>query len=186
MSDIRILTLDPAFRNTGWAVINLHPASEEILAAGVITTKKIDKKLKSFAGSDNHRCAQIIAAGILKLLEEWKVEIICAEAQAGSKNSRAAMLMGMGWGIISAISHLQNLPVLQVRPQEVKEVNVGSKRASKEEIKEAVCARYPEAEKAIEHIKPPSLREHAYDAVAVAVACFDSTEIATLRRLSAI
>jgi Holliday junction resolvasome RuvABC endonuclease subunit len=92
--------------------------------------------------------------------------------------------MGMGWGILSAVSCVKDLPVLQARPQEIKEANAGKKSASKEQVRAAVTKRYPEASRQIAYIKPPSLQEHAYDAISAGVACLNSTEVATLRRIA--
>lgn len=185
MPDVHVLALDPSFRNTGWAVVRLEPEQEVVLAVGCISTKKANKKQKAFAGDDNHRCAQEIARVLGRLLEEWMPEIVCAEAQAGSKSSKAAMLMGMGWGIISALTEVREVPVLQVTPVAIKEANTGSKKASKDEIEQAVRQRYPEVEALLETagVKPAQC-EHVWDALSAAIACFDSNEVRTLRRLA--
>ena len=184
MPNPRILTLDPSFRHFGWVIIDINSASEDIVAAGVIVTKKADKKLKRYVSDDDHRCSQLIASALTQVILKWQPTIICAEALSVPRSSRAAMTMGMSWAVLSAVSFLQDIPVLQVSTQEAKEVNAGSKKASKDEVRAAVCRRYPKAKSTIAHIKPPSLHEHTYDAIAAAVACFDSTEIATLRRIA--
>lgn len=185
MDSVYLLALDPSFRNTGWAVIRLQFASEDIVKVGCISTTKADKKLKAFAGDDNHRCAQEIARDLDGLFEEWQPELVCAEAQAGSKNSRAAMLMGMGWGILSTVTQLREVVVLQATPKRIKEANTGSKTASKKQIEQAVKERYPHAEAILADsgIKPAQ-EEHVWDAISVAVACLGSSEVQTLRRLT--
>jgi Holliday junction resolvasome RuvABC endonuclease subunit len=185
VTGVNLLALDPSFRNTGWAVISLGKATELVVQVGVIRTKKADKKLKAFAGDDNHRCAKEIATALDTLLEEWMPDLVLAEAQSGSKNSRAAQLMGMGWGVISAVTCIRDVTVLQVPPTLVKEANTGSKKASKKEIEAAVKRRYSGAEKLMEAANiNPGDREHVWDAISVAIACFDSNEVRTLRRIA--
>lgn len=181
---VHILVLDPSFRNTGYVVLALQPTGEVIKEAGVIVTKKADKKKRAYAGDDNHRCAQEIATRLDGLLTTWGPSIIIAEAQAGSKSSKAAQLMGMSWGVISGLAVVFDIPVMQAQPTDVKEANCGNKKASKDDIREAVQEQYPEAEAAVAHIAPPSLHEHVYDALAVFVACRDSNEVRTLRQLA--
>lgn len=184
MPSARILTFDPSFRHFGWAAMDIHTKSEEVIATGVIVTKKADKKLKRYAGDDDHRCCRIITEQLIHVIAEWEPLLICAESLSPPRSQRAAMLMGMGWAILSAVSFINEVPVLQMQVQDIKEANAGSRKASKEEIRKAVCERYPEAANRVSHINPDGLHEHAYDAIAAAVACLDSTEIATLRRIA--
>lgn len=178
-----VLTLDPSFRHNGWAVVELSAAGTRIIAAGVIVTKKADKKQKAFAGDDNHRCSQEIAEQLSAVIDCYKPVMITAEAQAGSKNSRAAQLMGMNWGVVSAVACLKGVPILQATPTAVKRALTGKKDASKQEIEEVVVARFPELVSLLQATRPKSLHEHAYDAAAVYIACEDSTEIKMIKRM---
>ena len=184
MNPVSILALDPSFRNLGWAVLNVWPDGEEVIASAVITTKKANKKLKRFAADDNHQCAQHLADKLIEVIKDHHVKLICAESSWGFKGSKAAQLAGMTWGVLSAVSLVYRLPVLQATPTEIKEANVGTTSATKEEVREAVLERYPEAKEAVERVTKEKLQEHGYDAIAAAVACLRSTEIATLRTLA--
>lgn len=178
----RVLALDPAFRNTGWVVVEVCPGQRDrLLDGGVIETKPANKKMKRFAGDDNHYCSQIIARKLIEIIDKWQIKFICAESQSGSKNSKAAQLMGMGWGIISAISVTEEVNVLQVRPQEIKEAVTGKRAASKGEIKLAVMENYIEIKGIIEKIDKASKHEHVYDACAVMLTCTDSLEVNLFR-----
>ena len=55
---IKVLVVDPSFRNTGWAVIHAHAKGERAVNVGVIRTKKGD----GYVGEDNERCSRIIAS----------------------------------------------------------------------------------------------------------------------------
>ena len=177
-----ILTLDPSFRNTGWAVLELADSDESIVDLGCICTKKADKKRKAFAGDDNHQCASHIADELRGLVLKYRPRLICAEAQSGSKNSSAAMLMGMAWGVVSTIATLFEVPVLQVTPVRVKEALTGSAKASKAEIEAAVRQRYPTAEGYMSGLVG-GLHEHVWDCLAVAITCYNSTEVRVLRNV---
>jgi Holliday junction resolvasome RuvABC endonuclease subunit len=177
-----VLALDPSFRNTGWVVVSVS-SPEVVIDAGVICTKKADKRAKAYAGDDNHRCSTQIARGLNDLVETFRPVLVVAEAQAGSKNSRAAQLMGMAWGVLSSVMAVRDIPVLQARPTDVKLGATGSRAASKEEVEAAMRALWPTLGDICKRIRPPSLHEHVYDAVAAYVACRDSTEVHTLRRI---
>ena len=169
----------------GYSVLCLtRDGSEQIVDIGVITTKKADKKLKAYAGDDNHRCSQILADGLDVLVEGYQPSLIVAEAQSGSKNSRAAQLMGMAWGVVSTVAAIHGIPVLQARPTQIKKACTGKGQASKEEIQEAVTVQFPASpEWLLNNVKPKSLHEHVYDSLSVYIACRDSTEVQTLKQV---
>ena len=182
--NVYVACVDPSFRHFGWSIVELRTHKDVICAGDVIVTKKADKKVKAFAGDDNHRCTQIIAGQFHAVLSHWKPKLIISEAQSGSKSSRAAQLMGMAWATLSTLALIHQLPVLQATPQAIKKANVGKITASKEEVQSTVRHRYAEAEGLAEDITPNSLREHFYDSISAFVACLDSNEIRTLRLLA--
>ena len=179
-----ILCLDPAFRHLGVTVISLLMASEEVVHASVVCTEKQNKKAKVLAADDNHRCSQELAGHLMAVIKQWKPVLICAESMQGSQNSHAALLQGMSWGVVSAVTRVLNIPVLQTTPQTVKKVLCGRKDASKDDIEAAVCKLFPSMVPLAAKIQPASLREHAYDAAAVGYTCLGSTEIHSIRRMA--
>jgi len=181
----QLLLLDPAFRHFGWAVLRFEPKGEQIVAGGVFNTTKIDKKRKVLQSDDNHRCAMELAKGIETLINTFEPTLICAESQQGSKNAHAMQLQGMAWGVLSAVAALRQIPVLQATPQSVKKALCGRLDASKEAIQAAVLARYPDVLGLAATTRPPSLHEHIYDSVAVGITCLTSTEVQTIRQMSA-
>jgi Holliday junction resolvasome RuvABC endonuclease subunit len=180
----KLLLCDPAFRNFGWAVMELGLEEERVVDVGVVRTEKSDKKQKLLASDDNHRCVGEIVLGLLHPLLLHQPFMICAESQQGSKNAHAMQLQGMAWGALSAIVHSRKVPLLQASPQAVKKALCGRKDASKEDIEAAVCKRYAEVSRLVQAIKPPSAREHIYDAIAVGVTCLSSETIQMARRMA--
>ena len=178
-----VLLLDPAFRNFGWAVMTLGPVEDFICDVGVITTKKADKKQRLYVSDDNHTCSTHIAQQLQSIVATYCPIFICAEAQQGSKSSKAIQMQGMAWGILSAVAAVNRVPVLQAQPQQVKKALTQRNDASKEEIEAVVCKHYTDLAERVKIIKPKSLHEHIYDACAVGIACLNSTEIQTARRM---
>ena len=93
--------------------------------------------------------------------------MVYAEAESGSQSSKAAQLMGKSWGVVSAVTLMVDVPVMQVQPKELKKVLTGEQTASKKDIEAAVKERFPGVEKLFEDIKPRGVHEHGYDAIAV-------------------
>ena len=179
-----LLLLDPAFRHFGWAVMTLGQEVETIVECGVIRTEKAQKKQKLLASDDNHRCTGEIVKGLMEVAAKYQPFLICAESQQGSKNAHAMQLQGMAWGALSAIVHMSKLPLLQAGPQTVKKFLTGRRDASKEDIEAVVCSRYANLKDLVAEIRPPSLHEHVYDAVAVGVACLGSETIQMARKMA--
>jgi crossover junction endodeoxyribonuclease RuvC len=183
--DIRIMAVDPAFRFTGWVLIELMENGERLQAVGLIKTEKSDKKRKILVCDDNHRRSSEIATALHTAMVGFNPHVVCAESLVGSRNASSAVQQGMGWGVLSAVVTVNGIPILQNTPQGVKKSLCGSKAATKEEIEDAVVKRYPEARTIVESaINPPSVREHVYDAIAVAISCLGASEIQTLRRMA--
>jgi Holliday junction resolvasome RuvABC endonuclease subunit len=74
--------------------------------------------------------------------------------------------------------------LLNVQAEEAKRAATGKKSATKDEVAAGVLARWPEARALVEALKPASIHEHATDALAVAMAVWDSPAVAGLRRFS--
>ena len=166
----RVLALDPSFRNTGW--VFLHVGDElgvRILDAGVIRTEpsKNKKELKSVA---NHNATKLIARELWKLFTTIKPRYVLAESKAGSKSATAGELMAMAQAAVACTSEFVGYEVNLVTPHKVKKTLTGKTKASKEEIRDAVIAQYPDCVPIIGKIKPASKQEHAYDALAVFMA----------------
>ena len=182
MGEVRVMGVDPAFRNTGWVHMQLGDSSERIQAVGLVRTKKTDKKMRILESDDRHRCCNEIAMALNSAIDVFVPHYICAEALVGSKGAAAATMQGMAWGVLSAITAVRKIPVFTVSPQGMKKALCGSKSASKEDIENAVKARYPNAAGIVGSINPPGAREHVYDAIGVVIACLGLPEIMALKR----
>lgn len=179
---VRILGIDPAFRNTGWACMELCEHGEAVRSVGLIRTQKSDKKHKILVADDNHRCCREITNALVSAIKAYDPHVICAESMVGSQNAKSATQLGLAQGIISTIVTMLDIPLIQATPQGVKKALCGVNNASKQDIEDAVLKLYPVGG-LVGDIKPPSAREHVYDAIAIIKTCLNSTEIQTLRRM---
>jgi Holliday junction resolvasome RuvABC endonuclease subunit len=101
------------------------------------------------------------------------VDVIAIEAMSFPRNASSASKMSLTWGVISALSALWEIPMIQVSPQDIKEAVTGSRKASKALMETTLSKRYPEVLTALEDV-PMSRREHPYDALGAIVASLGS------------
>lgn len=155
------------------------------MSLGVLQTQKLPGKRNVYAAEDNVRRARELAQQFSRLFQAQPMGAICAEAMSFPRNSSAAAKVAMCWGVLSTLAEQHQIPILQLSPQEVKKAVCGTKDAAKKDIQYALEIRYGEARlhKLLAGVAPSS-REHAYDALAVVVACMDSEAIRLARRIS--
>jgi Holliday junction resolvasome RuvABC endonuclease subunit len=182
---MRILGLDPGFANLGWCVAIYHPHETgpsltglSVTDMGCIETKKDPRKV--LVSVDNVRRAQAITWMLRDIIWEASdeepvrlVDAIAIEAMSFPRNASSAAKVSLAWGVISALSALWEIPVIQASPQDIKEAVTDSRKASKALMETTLGERYPEVLKLLEDT-PPSRREHPYDALGAIVASLGS------------
>jgi crossover junction endodeoxyribonuclease RuvC len=175
---VRILGLDPGFANLGWCMA-LYP-DLKVVSMGCIETKKDQRKV--LVSVDNVRRAQRLTRELRELIWEIAtvkvepvrmVDIIAVEAMSFPRNASSAAKVSLAWGVISAISALWEIPVIQASPQDIKEAVTGSRKASKALMESTLNLGYPEVLTLLEGT-PQSRREHPYDALGAIVASLGS------------
>jgi len=149
---------------------------------GIFSTEQSDKKRHVLACDDNLRRVGEIALFIDEKIRINSVKIICSEAISYPRNAGAAAKVALCFGAIGCIAKLTNTPIVQASPQEVKKRLCGKKDASKEDVERAVKAKY-DLSKFLVGVRV-SLHNHAFDALASAITCFDSDAVVMARRLS--
>ncbi len=175
---------DPGLAHFGFASLALHARGEEPLDLGVLKTVKSDAKRKMLTADDNVRRGRELVDALGVSLGDG-TRLVCSESFSHPRNSSAAAKLSLSWGIFIAHVHLRDLPLLQASPQEVKLAVCKTKDASKQDIQDALIARYPGADllgkldarkqNTKEH------REHAFDALATIVTCLNSEIVRMLR-----
>lgn len=185
-----ILGVDPGFKNVGWGAIGRQGGRLVPVGFGVIRTEKSSAKREVRAADDNLRRAREIAHGLFLLMSAirgggdlWTPKVFCVESMSFPRNASSAAKVAMTWGVLATISEMLKMPLIQASPQEVRRALLGfvGKKASKEEVRDAVLKKLPAL---VEHPGwkelPSSLHEHVYDSFAVALACQDSEVVRML------
>lgn len=203
-----VLGLDPGFASFGYAVLALPTGGlaedPAVVALGTLRTKGTDKKQRVLAADDNIRRARELAVPIRTLIhighvgasrdggpkpvmgglfDERGIALVCAEKMSFPRSSSAAAKMAMSWGMIVANLERRGVPLLQASPQDVKRRVTGNASASKEEVERAMVKRFGRGLYRMLGKTPKTQHEHAFDALAVVIACLGSEEGLMLRNL---
>jgi Holliday junction resolvasome RuvABC endonuclease subunit len=187
---VLVMGLDPGFSKIGYSFVRLGGHTDVPIRMGLIQTKKSDKKLKVLASDDNFRRAKSIALELSQLvasveISEGPVRVFCVEAKSFPRNASAAAKVAMFWGVLAKLSVDTGIPVVQVRPQEIKQKLCKKAKASKAEVQDACRTIFggDGLDRLVEGIATSNL-EHPYDSLATVVACLDSETLRLARRMS--
>lgn len=173
---ILALGLDPGFTAFGWSVVRVGVNDEELVALGVLRTKKgKDAKLKR--DDDHRRCAEL-ARGLLEVTSRWRPAVICAEAltHVPARPGRPAPVLAVSkgarvWGLVDMLSEVYRVALLQAAPQTIKKATTGKASASKVEVQAALDERLGgRVSELLAPIRARSVHEHPVDATGAVVA----------------
>ena len=155
---MRILAIDPAIRNTGFAIVEGDHKSQSPLAFDVISVPRIVSQSGALAA---------IRTGLSNLIEKWEPDEVAVEGIIYVQSHRTAISMGAARAapLIAAASH--GLTVYEYSPKKVKKAIVGKGTADKGQVAFMIRALLglPET--------PPS---DAADALAIALAHLQASD----------
>lgn len=177
---MRILAIDIGLASMGWAVLDVeHNASGgkphlSVAACGVWVTEKEAKKRQLHTSSDDARRIDILVDRIEEARRTYAPQLCAYELPAGQKGARAAHALGAAHGLVRAALRVGRAAVVEVTALDAKVAATGSKVASKQKVIDAVTPIAADLERI-----PKTEREHAADAVAVAIAAA-SSEVARM------
>lgn len=134
-----VLSLDPAFANTGYVVFH----TGQPIAHGVIETAKESKKRAIYSGDDDARRIRMIAERIRELVRQYDVKVITCESPAGAQNANAAKALAYARAIPTVVACMLDLDIITVQPNDTKTALSNVKNADKDVIEAAVAALYP-------------------------------------------
>lgn len=146
MRKLKIIGLDPSLSNFGiaYATLDIDTLKFTVDDLRVVTTEpEKDKKVRKVVrkNSEDLERAKLLHKGAVAATEgAW---LAFAEVPVGSQSSRAMASYGVCIGILAAVNAV--MPMIQVTPTEVKLAGAGVKTATKEEMIEAMIAKYPDA-----------------------------------------
>jgi crossover junction endodeoxyribonuclease RuvC len=182
-----ILGVDAGLAAMGWAVVEPDNDQPRCVALGVIRTEPSDRKRKVGAADDLVRRTNEIWRELNHVFRAWSIRLVSAESFSPPRNASSAAKTSIALGQVIAHAAQRGLPFVQSSPQEVKKATTGSKSASKDDVEAAVRALY-RPKQHLDFIAawdrvPPSLTNHAWDALAVVRSVWE-TDIAKAARVS--
>lgn len=167
MSSIKVIAIDAAFSNMGLAAasikINGDVICHDLL---LVSTEGQDKMVVRKSSNDLRRAQELVQA-----LKEWTTkhgpQIAFAEVPSGSQSAAAARALGIAVGVLASCS----VPIIEVSPMEVKRLfGTGKKGATKEEIIDWACRKWPGAPWKVFKGRITKNNEHLADAMATIAA----------------
>lgn len=163
---MRIVGIDPGFANIGVADVRVLSGLYVLEELAVIRTEKTGLP----AREDTIKRAQQIALELDRFVR--RADVLAIEAMSYPRNASAAAKMAMCYGVIAALAMRHGCEIAQFSPKAAKKAVCGDPGASKEVVQESVQCYFSEAElrDAWKSEVPPSLRNHAYDALSIVIA----------------
>lgn len=150
---MKAIGIDPGLAMTGFGVVEALDYGGKACEWGAIRTRShypLPFRLKTIYDS------------LKGIIERWKPDfLVLEEVFVLNQYPKAAIQLGEVRGIIYLMAQEGGIPVIEVRPTEVKYALTGSGRADKEQMKRAV--------RQILRIEKPIRSSHAGDALALAL-----------------
>ena len=148
-----ILGIDPSLRNTGYGLISYQTHRLQFMAAGTISTGKMEtfaQKLK------------LLYDGVFEVIKHYKPDVFAIEETFYNTNAKTSLLLGHARGVLILAGASANLDVLEYSAKSVKKALTGNGSASKEQVKYMV-------ERVLNYYDLPEKNFDISDALAVAL-----------------
>lgn len=155
---MRVLAVDPAVRNTGYAIVDGDVKSQQALEYGVISIPARLKQSQALAA---------VCTGLTNLIQKWEPDEVAVEGVIYVQSHRTAISMGAARAaaMIAAANH--GLRTFEYAPRKVKAAVVGNGTAKKEQVAFMIRALLGLSE------TPPS---DAADALAIGIAHISASD----------
>lgn len=180
---MRIVGIDSGLATFGYCIVRLGEP-DVVENVQVLRTERSAEKRRIRVADDTADRISYLAGELHEVLKRTPdVVALCVEAVAlpyGKLQTSVVSALGRARGIVDTLAVVHGLPVVEEQPQFLKKLATGTKSASKEDVQTALEARFPE----LGALWPPqkTLREHAGDAVAAALAGLQSDVVKAARR----
>jgi len=157
---VKAIGIDPGLAMTGFGVVEALSRGGKACDWGAIRTNSncpVPLRLKTIYDELN------------ELLEKWRPDLLVIEAVFVLKEyPKAAIQLGEVRGVIYLAAQERDIPVVEVKPTEVKSALTGSGRADKEQMKKTI--------QRILRMEGPLHSSHAGDALALALTGLSRSE----------
>ena len=122
---MRVLSIDPAIRNTGYAVIEGDHRAAHALEYGTLSLKST---------LSQSECLLQIHRKVVELIEKWQPDELAIEEIIYVQSHRTAISMGSARAATVIAAASKNLPIMEYPPSCVKQAAVGTGRADKSQV----------------------------------------------------
>jgi Holliday junction resolvasome RuvABC endonuclease subunit len=188
MPIFNVTGIDPSLTNFGFALMSYDSNKDSLKVNGLKLVSPDVKKLKQVRVNSNdlRRSKELYTAMQKHTLGR---HVVFSEIPSGAQSARAALSFGISIGILASCP----VPLIEMQPQQVKKLTVGTRTASKEEMIEWAMEEFPDAPwllherngKTYKKGDPMKPNEHLADAVAVVYAGIQSEQFLQLKALFA-
>lgn len=121
---LRILGIDPGSRRTGFGVIESGRYHPNYVVSGVIRVEKL---------SGSEKLTNIFKS-IGQIIEQYQPDVLAIEKVFVYKNPNSAIVLGQARGVILCAAALQNVPIMEYTPTQIKNTVVGKGHAGKQQV----------------------------------------------------
>lgn len=122
---MRVIGFDPGINHTGFGILDYNKRNAKAHGYGVIRPPQ--KKLLP-------ERLEYLHDETMKLLEEFKPDVVAVEDTFYSNNFKSALMLGQARGMVILASARNNIPCSEFAPRKVKQSVVGNGNASKEQV----------------------------------------------------
>lgn len=121
---MRILGIDPAFRVSGFGVVQLTRLTPHYVVSGSI-------KVAHLASGER---LQHLYNAMQQLITQFQPQVIAIESPFIYKNPQTAIKLGMARGVIMLAAAQHQLPISEYTPTQIKSAVVGKGHAHKAQV----------------------------------------------------
>lgn len=151
---MRILGVDPALNNSGWAILDKKSDGTIVFVAiGHISNN---------SNADYYTKLSNIRNEIEKIVEFYKPDVFSIEETFVNNNASSSLKLGVVRGVFFSVALQYNIRISEHKPNEIKKTITGNGKADKQQVNFMVKILVPKA-------NPKTLDES--DALAIALTC---------------
>ena len=157
---MRVLSIDPGIRTTGFGIIDSKSSKLSLIACGTINPKVSDNLPLRL----NHLFEEAES-----IINKFSPDIFSIEDMFYSKNVKTAMILGQARGAMIIAAAQANIEIFEYAPRKVKMSVCGNGGASKEQVQYMVMK--------ILNLKEIPGTTDVSDAIAVGICCLNQVQI---------
>ena len=157
---IRILGIDPGIAATGWGVIEAEGSKFRLLEYGYI---------KTIPSQTPGQRLMIIYDTIKHIIDQYEPRKASIEDIFFARNKLSAIPVAQAKGVILLAAEIKKVETFVFTPLQIKQALTGNGRAEKEQVQEMV--------KLILGLKGKIKPDHAADALAAAICCYNNSPL---------